>query len=100
MSELAMEHTICEKKSNPWVMVISCLLAFPLAAVLLIHPAAMLNADGSYSHRALMFIMIGISGGFVSGVGFKPHFFLWKWLFSPIIAWPLMLWGYYTWFLA
>ncbi|MDN8513438.1 cytochrome bd biosynthesis protein, partial [Acinetobacter baumannii] len=27
-------------------------------------------------------------------------FWLWKWLFSPWIAWPLMLLGYYIWFLT
>ncbi|MFX6607334.1 cyd operon YbgE family protein, partial [Acinetobacter baumannii] len=31
---------------------------------------------------------------------FVPHFWLWKWLFSPWIAWPLMLLGYYIWFLT
>lgn len=100
MTEVVMETPVIEKKPNKLAMVISCLLAFPLAAVLLLHPAAMLDADGEYSHRAMMFIMIGISGGFIYGVGFIPRFWLWKWLFSPFIAWPLMLWGYYTWFLA
>lgn len=85
---------------NKWVMAICCLLAFPLAAVLLLHPAAMLDANGEYSHRAMMWIMIGISGGFIYGVGFVPKFWAWKWLFSPYVAWPLMLYGYYTWFLA
>lgn len=100
MTEVVMETPVLEKKPNKLAMVISCLLAFPLAAVLLIHPAAMLDAEGNYSHSAMMFIMIGISGGFIYGVGFIPRFWLWKWLFSPFIAWPLMLWGYYTWFLA
>ena len=45
-------------------------------------------------------IMIGISGGFVHGVGFTPRFWFWKWIFSPFLSWPLMLWGYYTWFLT
>ncbi|KJV44519.1 cytochrome bd biosynthesis protein [Acinetobacter indicus] len=100
MTEVVMETPVIEKKPNKLAMVISCLLAFPLAAVLLLHPAAMLDADGNYSHSAMMYIMIGISGGFIHGVGFVPRFWLWKWLFSPFIAWPLMLWGYYTWFLA
>lgn len=100
MTEVVMETPVIEKKPNKLAMVISCLLAFPLAAVLLLHPAAMLDADGNYSHSAMMYIMIGISGGFIHGVGFVPRFWLWKWLFSPLIAWPLMLWGYYTWFLA
>jgi len=99
MTDAAVEQVKIEKKSNPFAMVISCLLAFPLAAVLLVHPAAMLDANGEYSHRAIMFIMIGISGGFIHGVGFIPQHWFWKWLFSPFLAWPLMLWGYYTWFL-
>lgn len=100
MTDAAVEQVKIEKKSNPFAMVISCLLAFPLAAVLLVHPAAMLDANGEYSHRAMMFIMIGISGGFIHGVGFIPQYWFWKWLFNPFLAWPLMLWGYYTWFLS
>jgi cyd operon protein YbgE len=100
MTEAALEHAVLDKKVNKFAMLISCLLAFPLAAVLLLHPAAMLDANGEYSHRAMMFIMIGISGGFVNGVGFVPRMWFWKWLFSPIVAWPLMVWGYYTWFFS
>ena len=85
-------------KPNKFAMAISFLLALPLAAVLLIHPAMMLDANGEYSHSTMMYIMIGISGGFIHGMGFIPKFWLWKWLFSPFLAWPLMLWGYYTWF--
>ena len=99
MTEVTMTTTD-EKKPNKWIMIISFLLALLLAAVLLVHPAAMLDDNGAYSHRAMMFIMIGISGGFIYGVGFLPKFWLWKWLFSPYVSWPLMLWGYYTWFIA
>ncbi|NNH27410.1 cyd operon YbgE family protein [Acinetobacter terrestris] len=84
-------------KPNKFAMAISFLLALPLAAVLLIHPAMMLDANGEYSHSTMMYIMIGISGGFIHGVGFIPKFWLWKWLFGPFLAWPLMLLGYYTW---
>ena len=84
-------------KPNKFAMAISFLFALPLAGVLLIHPAMMLDANGEYSHSTMMYIMIGISGGFIHGVGFIPKFWLWKWLFSPFLAWPLMLLGYYTW---
>ncbi len=98
MAEIAM--TTKERKPNKFAMAISFLMALPLAAVLLIHPGAMLDANGHYNHSALMMVMIGISGGFIHGVGFLPQFWLWKWLFSPYVASPLMLWGYYTWFLT
>ena len=96
MTEVAM--SVQDKKPNTVAMVISFLMALPLAAVLLIHPSMMLDAEGNYSHRVMMLIMIGISGGFIHGVGFIPRLWLWKWLFSPFMAWPLMLLGYFTWF--
>ncbi len=74
MTDTAVNAETTVQKPNKIAMVISCLLAFPLAAVLLLHPAAMLDANGEYSHRAMMFIMIGISGGFVHGV----------WLYSTL----------------
>lgn len=95
MTEIAM--TTKERKPNKFAMAISFLMALPLAAVLLIHPGAMLDVNGHYNHSALMMVMIGISGGFIHGVGFLPQFWLWKWLFSPYIAWPLMILGYYIW---
>lgn len=100
MTDVAMENQTVDKKPNKFAMLISCLLAFPLAAVLLVHPAAMLDDNGHYSHSALMYIMIGISGGFIQGVGFVPRHWIWKWLFSPFLSWPLMIWGYYTWFFS
>jgi cyd operon protein YbgE len=96
MTEIAM--TTEERKPNKFAMAVSFLMALPLATVLLLHPAMMLDANGHYNHTVLMLVMIGISGGFIHGVGFLPRFWLWKWLFSPFVAWPLMLWGYYTWF--
>lgn len=77
---------------------ISFLMAVPLALVMLIHPAMMLDANGHYSHPMLMLVMLGISAGFVHGVGFNPRFLLWRYVFSPYLGWPLMLIGYWTWF--
>lgn len=96
---MAVDATTAPKKNKvqTFAMVISFLLALPLAAVLMIAPALMLDENGHYSHPMLMLVMLGISGGFVHGVGYIPKFWLWKWLFSPIVAWPLMLLGYYLW---
>lgn len=89
-----------QRKAQAFAMAISFLLALPLAVILLVHPSLMLDANGYYNHSQLMLVMVGISGGFIYGVGFVPRFWLWKWLFSPWIAWPLMLLGYYIWFLT
>lgn len=73
---------------------LSLLLAAPLALVLLIHPAAMLDGQGGYSHPQLMLVMWGVSAGFVHGVGFVPRFWLWRWLLGPLVGWPLLALGY------
>lgn len=77
--------------------VVSFLMAVPLALVMMIHPALMLDAQGHYSHPMLMLVMLGISAGFVHGVGFVPKLWVWRYLFSPYVGWPLMLIGYWMW---
>ena len=62
---------------RPWLQrgycrAVSLLLATPLTLIFLIHPAAMLTADGHYNHRLIMLSMLGISSGFSHGVGFDP----------------------------
>ncbi|MHA3059578.1 cyd operon YbgE family protein [Acinetobacter sp. ANC 4636] len=79
------------------MMIVSFMLALPLAGILLVYPSLMLDANGHYNHSVLMLVMLGISGGFIYGVGFIPRWWLWKWLFSPVVAWPLMTIGYYLW---
>lgn len=74
--------------------VLSMLLATPLALLLLIHPAAMLDGAGGYDHSRLMLVMWGISAGFIHGVGFVPQHWLWRLLFHPAAAWLLMGLGY------
>lgn len=75
---------------------ISLLLAVPLALVLLIHPAAMLDDKAHYSHGLLMLVMWGISSGFIHGVGFIPYGRLWRNLFHPLGGWLLLGLGYLT----
>ncbi len=73
---------------------LSLLLASPLALVLLIHPAAMLDGQGGYSHPQLMLVMWGISAGFVHGVGFVPQGWGWRWMLGPLPAWLFCALGY------
>ncbi|MCF7202155.1 cyd operon YbgE family protein [Pseudomonas oligotrophica] len=79
---------------RPAARALSLLLAAPLALLLLIHPAAMLDGQGGYSHPQLMLVMWGISAGFVHGVGFVPLFRPWRWLLGPLPAWALCALGY------
>lgn len=86
-------------ESRPWLRrgssrAVSLLLAAPLVLVLLIHPAAMLDAEGHYSHGLLMLVMWGISSGFIHGVGFDPYSRLWRSIFHPLGGWLLLGLGY------
>ncbi|SDG48129.1 cyd operon protein YbgE [Pseudomonas benzenivorans] len=86
-------------EARPWLQraasrALSLLLAVPLSLVLLVHPAAMLDAEGRYSHGLLMLAMWGVAAGFVHGVGFVPRAWLWQLVFHPLLAWLLMGLGY------
>ena len=81
----------------PWRLV-SWLLATPLALILLLHPAAILGEDGSYSHSLVMLVMYGTSIGFTHAVGYRPVKPVFRYLMYPLLGWVLMLWGYVDWF--
>jgi cyd operon protein YbgE len=81
--------------ARPWARALSLLLAAPLALLLLIHPGAYLDEQGRYSHGLLMLVMLGISAGFIHGVGFDPIARVWRLLFGPTLGWPLALLGYW-----
>ena len=49
--------------------------------------------QAEFSHNAAMLLMMGMSSGFVYGIGFVPRLRLWRWLFSAPVALGLMLWG-------
>ncbi|SEK25235.1 cyd operon protein YbgE [Atopomonas hussainii] len=79
---------------HPAARGLSCLLATPLVLVLLVHPGLFVDASGQYNHSALMWLMLGLSAAIVHGVGFDPQSRPWRWVFQPLVAWPLMAWGY------
>lgn len=77
-----------------WSRVLSLALASPLAAILMIHPGLMVGSDGKYSHGLLMLVMLGISNGFIHGVGFDPRSLMWRIVFHPALGWLLLGLGY------
>lgn len=68
---------------------LSLLAAIALAATTLAYPRALAHLN----HGVLMLLMLGMSAGFVHGVGFVPEHRLWRALFSPAVAWPLLAMG-------
>lgn len=75
---------------------LSLLLAGPISLVLLLHPVALLDAQGHYSHGLLSLMMWGIAAGYVHGVGFDPRAWAWRLIFHPLLGWALMPLGYWV----
>ncbi len=65
---------------------LSLLAALALSGLILTYPKAL----GHANHGLLSLIMLGISAGFVHGVGFVPEHKLWRIVVAPWVAWPLM----------
>jgi predicted membrane protein len=45
-------------------------------------------------HAILPLLLTGMSAGFVYGLGMRPRAMAWRLVFSPLIAWPLMAFGW------
>ncbi|WP_349569596.1 cyd operon YbgE family protein [Azotobacter salinestris] len=74
--------------------ILSLLLATPITLIFLIHPSLIVDPEAGYSHSMLMLVMLGISSGFIHGVGFDPRGLVWRILFHPVGGWVLMGLGY------
>jgi predicted membrane protein len=65
---------------------LSLLLAIAMAGMIFAYPKALTHV----SQGLLSLTMLGVSAGFVHGVGFVPESKLWRILFGPWLAWALM----------
>ena len=72
---------------------ISLVLALSATGILMLAPFLVIHQMTPVVHALLPVILLGVTGAFVHGVGFKPHFTLWRALFSPWSAWPLLVGG-------
>ncbi len=59
-------------------------LAVALAIMLggSVYPFMFAGRDGGVDHGFVSAVFWAMSAGLVNGVGFKPRFMLWRWLFS------------------
>lgn len=73
---------------------LSLLAAGGLALIIMLYPVALSRNGATPSHSLLMLVMLGISAGFVHGVGFTPRARIWRGLFHPLLAWLLMAAGF------
>jgi len=85
--------------TNAWAYsfaarMVSLWLAIGLTVLVLAYPKAFAPSGiHSVRHDLLSLMMLGIAAGFVHGVGFVPQHLGWRMLWSPYLAWTLMLGG-------
>lgn len=82
----------------PWnrfpARVLSLLLALGLSGLVIAWPR-LFAPLGDVHHGGLALMMLGVSAGFVHGVGFIPRAWPLKVLFGPWTGWTLMLGGFF-----
>ena len=72
---------------------VSLIAALAISGVLMLYPYALGTRMTAMTHTALPLLLIGVSGAFVHGVGFRPDNRFLRLLFSPLVAWSLMALG-------
>jgi len=77
---------------KPLLRFVSLSLALLLSSILFLFPQTV-TSGGQAQHDALMLLMAGTIIGFIHGVGFKAQTLLFQLILSPILSWPIMLFG-------
>lgn len=66
------------------IQLLPLLAAIAIMLGITIWPGALAAPGGGADHWAAMALFWAMSAGFVTGVGFRPRFFAWRWLFSGL----------------
>jgi cyd operon protein YbgE len=77
----------------PWARIVSLTVGLAVSAVLMLYPYALGTTMTPMLHTALPLLLFGVSAALVHGVGFRPENALLGVVFSPVVAWPLILIG-------
>ncbi|MFY9289851.1 MAG: cyd operon YbgE family protein [Methylorubrum rhodinum] len=67
--------------------------ALVLSAALLLYPRILGARLGPVEHAVLPLLLLGVSGAFVSGLGYRPDNRVARAVLSPAAAWSLMTVG-------
>jgi predicted membrane protein len=73
---------------------LSLTLATATATALIAAPFLVGREMTAWAHAVVSLLMMGMSAGFVHGLGMRPKARLWRLAFSPWTAWPLMALGW------
>jgi predicted membrane protein len=73
---------------------LSLILATATAAALIAAPFVVGRQMTSATHAVVSLLLLGMSAGFVHGLGMRPEARIWRVAFSPWTAWPLICLGW------
>jgi len=76
-----------------WARLITFLAAAAITAIIFTSPQVFGMEVTGRQQGMLIVLMLGVSVGFIYGIGFQPRKLLWRMIFNPWIAWGLMLFG-------
>lgn len=71
----------------------SLLAAAAVASVVIVYPRLVAQDSAGVPHGFLVVLLMGMSAAWVHGFGFVPENRILRVLFSPFVAWPVMLVG-------
>jgi predicted membrane protein len=71
-----------DTEASPGLHWPSLLVGLVLMVVLTVYPPLLTNAHGKADHTLASVLLLAMSTGLVSGVGFVPRWWGWRWLFS------------------
>lgn len=73
---------------------LSYLSAILITGYLFSFPAAIATSANDVNHLLLTLLLLGTSAGFIHGSGFVPRTLIFRLLFSPLFAWPALIFGF------
>ena len=76
--------TAAYASAPPRIRLLPLLTAIAVMLGITAWPGALAGPDGAADHWAAMALFWAMSAGFVSGVGFRPHNRIARYLFSPL----------------
>lgn len=71
----------------------SLIVAAGISLLMLLFPFIIGRSLGARDHIGLVVLLMGVSGAFVHGFGYRPERLAWRMLFHPAMAWMLIVAG-------
>jgi predicted membrane protein len=79
--------------ASPWTRTFSLAAAGAISLVLMLDPYALRGVSLSRVHEGLPLLLLGVSGAFIHGFGFRPTIKVIRAFANPIVIWSFLIVG-------